>query len=105
MSAILGTALSSLSRATLGVQAVAGNIANLNTPGYRAVRVNGGSGNVEYRSGTAVAEATEGGQAASDVDLATELIELKRQEQAFQASATLVDFEDRRLGTLLDLIA
>ncbi|MCB9852430.1 MAG: flagellar basal body rod protein [Phycisphaerales bacterium] len=104
MSAILGTALSGLERATLGVQAVAGNIANLNTPGYRSVRVDNGTGKVEYRSGTAVAEAAENELGSSDVDVATELIELKRQQHAYEANAALIEFEDRRLGTLLDLI-
>ncbi|MCA9255993.1 MAG: hypothetical protein KDA33_10165, partial [Phycisphaerales bacterium] len=71
MSAIFGTALAGLNRATLGVEAVASNVANLNTPGYRAVRVDGGSGQVEHRSSTPPQETDEG--ETSDVDLATEL--------------------------------
>ena len=104
MSSILGTALSGLNRATLGVQAVASNVANLNTPGYRSVRVGGGSGQVEFRDASRSAAIDASTLATSDVDLASELIELKKHEHAYRATATLIDFEDRRLGELLDLV-
>lgn len=104
MSSVFATALGGLNRATLGVQAVAGNVANLNTPGYRAVRVNAGTGTAEYRAGAANPTPLDIEAQPSDVDLATELIDLKRHEQAYQANATLIDFENRRLGELLDLL-
>lgn len=89
MSGILGTAQAGLQRATLGVQTVASNIARLNVGTDRASGPSDPLGQSQ----------------ASDVNLLNELVDLKRHEHAFSASATLIDFEDRRLGELLDLIA
>ena len=105
MGNVLGTALAGLNQAAQGIQTVASNVANVNTPDYRTVRASRGSGTVEYQNDPAESTSADTDNGTSDVDLATETIELKRHEQAYRANATLVQLESERIGTVLDIIA
>lgn len=91
------TGLAGLHAAERGVLAAAGNIANLNTEGYRARRSDG----TPRHDGPQRTDAA--GNTPSDVDLAEELIELKRHTTGYRASAAVIKSADRTLGSLLDI--
>jgi flagellar basal-body rod protein FlgC len=94
------TALGGISRASAGVAAAANNVANLNTDGYRAQRLDS-AGNSRPRHDTSVAP----DPAPSDVDLAEEAVDMKRHEMSFRANVAAARVADRMNGELLDLLA
>ncbi|HVP11551.1 MAG TPA: flagellar basal body protein [Phycisphaerae bacterium] len=106
MTSILDTALSGLNRNMRGIEIAAQNVANVNTDGYRARREESAAGV------TAQSEAApSGGDAAadvdlpiSDVDLATEFVDIKLHEIGYQANGLLVKVADRMNRELLDLL-
>lgn len=104
MNSVFATALTGLNRAAQNIMAVADNVANVDTPGYRAMRIQS-NGTAAYRNRPDTTDDAESAIGASDVDLATELVELRRSDQAFRANAVMIERERRRLGTLLDLRA
>lgn len=105
MSSVFATGLAGLQQAARGVEAVASNVANVNTPGYRAVRSDNSADGVRYRNAPPDRTPSDDELNTSDVELATEVINLKRHEQAYRANAVLIEAESRRIGTVLDIIA
>lgn len=99
MSSLSSIASSGLQAAQLRLGASAGNVANLNTPGYRAQRVD--------------QQAAPGGGVAASVQRArTEGVSLEREvvdqlaaKHAFLASLQTLRTGDAVLGTLLDIRA
>ena len=105
LSAALNNAASGLSAAAAEINVTAGNIANLNTPGYQArradlVELSGG--------GVAVAgisvDTTPAANGTSNVTLATEMMQLTRAKLLYSANAAVVRTADQMLGTLLDTV-
>ena len=99
MSSLSSIASSGLAAAQLRLGASAGNVANLNTPGYRAQRV-------------AQQAAPEGGVTTSlqrapaqGVSLETEVVDQLAAKQAFLANVQTLRTGDAVLGALLDIRA
>ena len=109
MSGVYSIALSGMEAAQAQLAVGANNIANANTPGFRASRVDlvelsGGGVGV---AGTTV-DSTPGatgpdGKPLSNVDLASELVGIGRDETLYDASAMVVRTADRMTGSLLDV--
>ncbi len=107
MLSVLDSALAGIQSNQLGLLVAANNIANLNTEGYRAQRHDPATGRAEPRCDPPLAPpggATLDGP-ASDVDLTTELIELKRHEYGFRANLHVAVIAGRMSGELLDIFA
>ena len=100
MISALNSALGGLARSTAGVNVAAHNIANLNTDGFRAQRLDS-AGNVRPRNEAPPPEVAD----RSDVDLAEELIDMKVHEHGFKANINVLKAADRMNGELLDLLA
>jgi flagellar hook protein FlgE len=99
MLSVMQTALGGLLRNQQGLAMTANNIANVNTDGYRAQRVE--------RGGSEAAPAVEvaaDSQGYSDVDLAAEIVHLKTYEVGYEANARVLSVSDRLLGELMDLL-
>lgn len=103
----MNIALGGLQRNARGVQVTAENVANLNTDGYRARRYDPGSDSVTLSNDVRPDAVGPDQQALppSDVDLATELVNLKKFEIGYRASGVVFSFADRMTGELLDLFA
>ena len=101
----LSASVSGMRAAALGVASVAGNVANVNTPGYRPRRVDFQElleGGVEVAS---VRE--EGGvppEGMSGVDLASESTDLLGYAATYEANLKVLDAQDEVLGTAMDLL-
>lgn len=107
MTTIFDTASAGLRRSTRAVETIAQNVANAETEGYHAQRYDGGMDAVVPRAASDRGRASSGVQEVetpSDVDLAAEFIDLRRQQVAYDANAALVRVGDQMLGELLDLI-
>ena len=98
--------LSGLSAASWLVTASAGNVANLNSDGYKAKRVDfeaNSDGTVRALAPTeSEAEPSPGG---SNVDLATEMVNLMVANTYFAANSVALRTEGQVLGMALDLKA
>ena len=102
----ISAGLSGLQAAGQGVAVTANNVANLQSTGYRAKSLE-------------LAEQAQGGVAAqglaisqdplapggSNVDLATEAVNLDTQGTAYQANAKFLKVQERLLGAALDMKA
>lgn len=102
----MSASLSGLTTAGQSIALSANNVANLNSSGYRArslVQQYLPQGGV---AGTAVRESqapmNPGG---SNVDLASEAVNLDTQSVAYQANLKFLEVQKRMLGTTLDLKA
>ena len=110
MSQVFSIALSGMEAATAQLNVAANNIANSETPGYKASRAD----LVELSGGgVAVAEISQDpkpgpiqpdGKEGSNVDLARESISLTRSQILYSANAALLKIGDRMTGTLLDMM-
>lgn len=86
------------------------NIANVNTPGYRALDVTSSEGKVVARPSAApmAGAGTEAGstssQAPNNVDLTKDLVGLKTDEMSAGYNLKAIKAQDRLTGTLLDLV-
>jgi len=102
----ISAGLSGLRTAAQGVALSASNVANLNTPGYRArslVQAEQAQGGV---AGVAVAQSQEPlAPGGSNVDLATEAVNLKTQGVGYQADLKFLEVQNRLLGSALDMKA
>ncbi len=107
MTSVLNTALAGMARNQRGVEVVANNIANVNTDEFRAQHYDGASGTTGPRYDEPVDKTSleSNGKPPSDVDLATELIDLKRFQVGYDANAAVIGTADRMTGELLDLLA
>ena len=102
----LSAGLSGMQAAAQGVAVSAYNVANVNSAGYRAKSLE----LAEQAQGGVAAEGVAESQAAlapggSNVDLATEAVNLKTQSTAYQADAKFLKVQERMLGTALDMKA
>jgi flagellar hook protein FlgE len=106
---VLNIALSGMQAAGSMMNTAANNIANLNTPGYRASHVDlvelsgGGVAVGGGRPDTAPAPVSADGKAGSNVDLATEMVSLIQSRNLYSANAMVVKTADRMVGSLLDM--
>lgn len=107
MTSVMNIALGGLQRNARGVQVVAENVANVNTDGFRARRYDPGSDSVTLSNDTPPDAAGPDQQALppSDVDLATELVNLKKFEIGYRASGVVFSAADRMTGELLNMFA
>lgn len=104
--ALFASSLSGLNAASWLLVTAAGNVANLNSEGYRAKRVGfaanaDGTVKVESPQDTGP-EPAEGG---SNVDLATELVSTMVGNTYFASNAAALRAQDQVLGAALDLKA
>lgn len=106
MNATDATALSGLQAAQLRLAASANNVANAQTPGYRAQRVDQqaqAGGGVTARLQREAAERVDRQPAGtSTVDLNREAVEQKTAAIAYTASLRLLRTSQRMQGSLLD---
>ena len=105
MFSVMQTALRAIQSHECGLAVVANNLANVNTAGYRAQRYDPGSGQVRPRHGEIERRPQQATPPPSDVDLAEELVALKRYELGVRANARVVEVADDTLGRLLDVFA
>jgi len=109
INALFSTALSGLNAATAILNTSASNIANAGTPGYPSRRVGlteSASGGVSVGPTTRDSSSggiDEDGAERSNVDLPTELVQLRQGQILYQANAAVVRAGDEMLGTLLDI--
>lgn len=100
------SSLSGLNAASWLVAVSAGNVANLNSDGYRAKRVEfaaDAQGGVQVQAPTeSQAEPSPGG---SNVDLATEMVNLMVASTYFKANVVAIRTQGQVLGAALDLKA
>ncbi|MCG8405087.1 MAG: flagellar basal body protein [Phycisphaerales bacterium] len=106
MTGVINIALSGLNRNAIGVHTVANNVANVNTNGFRAQRLSTSTDTTtpRYDAAEAPLETASDTRPPSDVDLATEFVDLKRYEIGYRANATVLTIADRLSGELLDLV-
>ena len=114
MTSVLNSALAGMNRDLRGIATAAGNIANVNTDGYRTRREDSAAGVTTPRvsnSGDADAAALLDSTSSdvdfptSDVDLATEFVHLELHEISYQANGLLIKVADRLMKETLDLLA
>ena len=103
LSALFG-AIQGINANLRGVDAVARNVANLNTDGYRAQRYDPGTDSFEPRHEPPLSESGHPGADASDVEPAEEFVDLMRYELGVRANAHVIRVSDRLTGELLDLL-
>ncbi len=106
MTTVLNTAVTGMANSARAIETIAGNVANVNTDGYRARRHDPATGTTtpryEERLPSDDPDAID--PLPSDVDLATEFVDMKRQEIGYKANAVVVTVADRMLGELLDVV-
>ena len=107
---IFSTALSGFSAAGAIIDTAASNIANFDSNAYKARRVNLASApnNGGVQVGSITADPAPGalddqGQELSNVDLPTEIVNLKLGGMLYNANAAVVRVADQMTGTLLDM--
>ena len=109
LNALFSTALSGLNAAGAIVDTAASNIANMNSTGYKAARVNlasspwGGVDVVSISRDASSGGVDEDGQELSNVDLPTEVVNLKKGALLYKANAAVIKAGDDMMGTLLDM--
>ena len=102
MLSAINSALSGLAVHTAVVNTAAGNLANLNTSGYKSSRLDLGTlGTVSGTGG----EAGQGALEGSNVDPAREMVNLMLGQQGFAASIKVLQTTGEMLGTILDIRA
>lgn len=100
------SSLSGLNAAAIGVALTAYNVANANTPGYKAKRLD----LEEVKEGgvrpAAIRESQEPApEETSNVDLASEFVNLDMQTNTYKANLKALDAQNEMLGTVLDMKA
>lgn len=94
----LGTAVSGLSASQLGLDVSADNVANADTPGHLAARV---QRTAQPEGGVAASVAPGPGQ----TDLATESVAQVTESIAYAANARVVDVSTQLTKSLIDVLA
>ena len=111
MFSLLNIAASGLSAASTRVAVTAGNIANMDSAGYQARRVNlisaspAGVGVDSVSLDPSHVALHEDGVEGSNVDITAEVVNLIRDKHQYTASARLLKAGDQMLGSLLDVMA
>ena len=109
LNTLFSTALSGLNAAGAIVDTAASNIANMDSAGYKAARVNlasspwGGVDVVSITRDPSPGDLDEDGQELSNVDLPTEAVNLKKGALLYKANAAVIKAGDEMMGTLLDI--
>lgn len=99
-------ALTGMRSSVAGFTTAAQNIANVNTPGYRAQRYDSATGTAQTPSRPeAVPEEPTDELPESDVDLAGEIISMKMYELGFRANAATLYVADRVQKNIIDILA
>ncbi|WP_005035507.1 flagellar basal body rod protein FlgC [Holophaga foetida] len=96
--------LSGLNAASQGLAVTANNVANANTDGYRAKRLDleeQQEGGVQASKLTESQEPT--GPGSSNVDYATEMTSLMTQSGAYAANLQVMKTQDQMLGQFMDM--
>jgi len=99
MSSLNAIASSGLSAARMRLDASAGNVANMNTPGYRAQRV------VQQAAPEGGVDASVQRADAEGVSLEQEVVDQLAAKQDFMANVQTLRTGDAVLGALLDVRA
>ena len=108
----LAASLSGMIAAAAQANAAAANLANLNTPGYKAIGVQ--LTPLPNFSGVAVGRFTTNpftgptnpdGQDGSNVDLAGQIVQLDKAGILYDANAAVIRGSNRMTGALLDMFA
>mgnify|MGYP005861903867 CR=1 FL=1 len=110
------TSASALGALGISQAVTANDVANMNTAGYRAkeVRLESGPGDqgvqvAEIREDTSAGPLVPGPQDSlvegSNVDLATEMVQMVRDEVAYAANAAVIRTHADMAGVLLDTMA
>ncbi len=111
---IYSIGLSALKAYSTKLETTAGNLANINTPGNKAGRVEtieapsgGVSVSLSKNPSTAQPQNTPENQSAqvSDVDLATEIVDLTTTQRGYEANLKVLQTSDETLGKVLDIIS
>ena len=109
LNALFSTALSGMNAAGAIVNTAASNIANMDSAGYKAARVNlaesqsGGVDVVSITHDPSPGPVDDHGQELSNVDPATEMVNLKKGALLYKANAAVIKVGDELTGTLLDM--
>jgi flagellar hook-associated protein FlgK len=109
LNTLFSTALSGLNAAGAIVETAASNIANMDSAGCKAARVNlasspwGGVDVVSITRDPSPGDLDEDGQELSNVDLPTEAVNLKKGALLYKANAAVIKAGDEMMGTLLDI--
>ncbi|MDB5300515.1 MAG: flagellar basal body rod protein FlgC [Phycisphaerales bacterium] len=107
---VFGIALSGMQAAQTQLNVAANNIANGDTPGYQSRRADlvelstGGVGVAGFTTDTASADPKAGGTKGSNVDLATQLVNVRQAQTLYAANAMVVRAADRMTGSLLNIL-
>jgi flagellar hook protein FlgE len=110
MSQVFGIALSGMQAATTQLDVAANNIANADTPGYKASRADlvelstDGVGVAGISKDPAPGPLQPDGKEGSNVDLAGESINLTRAQILYSANAAVIKIGNRMTGTLLNMM-
>ena len=105
---VMTIAASGMKAAQTRLSVSANNIANADTPGFKASRVDtvelssGGVRTVISRDNSAGPTNPDGSE-GSNVDMAAEQVAMARSETYYAANATVVKVANRMLGSLLDM--
>lgn len=118
MSDVFSAAISGMATNAVRATVAANNIANVNTPGFKASRatVAASSGQPEIhisesaRPGAKLQTSDglpEGAklEETANVDLAEEFVQLQIAEYGYKANAAVIRTQDEILGTVLDILA
>jgi len=98
MASIASIALSGMQAAQNNLQAAAGNLANLNTPGFRRQRV---LQSADANGGVSTSTSQDPQPASA---LTTDVLGLIQSKDAFTANLSVFRSSDRMLGTLVDAL-
>ena len=109
LNALFSTALSGMNAAGAVINTAASNIANMDSTGYKAARVNlaesrwGGADVVSITRDPSPGGVDADGQELSNVDLPTQIVNLTKGALLYRANAAVIKVGDELTGTLLDM--
>ena len=108
----LSASMSGMLAAEAQINAVAANIANLNTPGYKAISTqlrslpnNGGVAVGPFTSNASAGPVNPSLKSGSNVNLVQQIGQLDKARILYNANAAVVRATSRMTGTLLDMFA
>ncbi len=104
---ILSIALSGINASRNRTATAANNLANVNTQGFQAQRVNTSTGpnGVGAKTDSVSFSTLEGTPTGSNVNIADELINLRLEDNAVQANVSVAQTGDALTKTAIDLLA
>ena len=110
MLSALNIAASGLNAASARLAVTAGNVANMESGGYKAREVNLTSSASGVAVGAVTSDPTAGpidpdGMEDSNVDPVKETVDMMLEKYQYTASAVVFKTSDKMLGTLLDVLA